>query len=199
MRKVEIGELKEIDAKEIKYLFHKSGNPINEALMLQDLMQNYTQQEVSKTLEISQGQISKRLRLLRLHPVLQERLKTGEIRPSTAYVLSKLSPETQKEYMNQEKITLKEVEERRRKEVISKEVMETLDKLLPTLRQNPANYQSSYWKAVELQEKVENGTIKIPKRCINTVVEILQEIQNAAFKSSQTSQVVNKKNEELKK
>lgn len=128
MEKVEIGELKEIDAKEVKYLFHKSGNPIEEALMIQDLMRDRTQQEVAKILEISQPQISKRLRLLHLHPILQERLKNGNLRPSTAYVLSKLPTQVQRLYLNQEKVTLREVEAKRRQQAISKEVMEILEK-----------------------------------------------------------------------
>ena len=46
------------------------------------------------------------------------------------------------------------------------------------------NYSLSYWKAVELQEKVENGTIKIHKNYINKVIGILREVQEAAYKEA---------------
>lgn len=181
MEEIEVGELKEIDAKEVRYLYHKSGNPLEEALMIQKLMGDRPQHKVAKILEISQGQISKRLRLLTLHPILQERLRNGDLHASTAYALSKLAPELQKEYVDQEKVTLKEVETKCREQAISKEVMSLLDKSIDLPRNPPADYQRSYWKAVELQEKVENGTIKIHKNYVERVLGILREIQKAAF------------------
>jgi ParB-like chromosome segregation protein Spo0J len=102
--------------------------------MLQDLIEKFgNQQTVAKMLEISQGQISKRLRLLNLLPPLQKRLLNGELRPSTAYALSKLPDHVQKEYVNKERIFLKEVEAKRRKLTISKE----LEDLLETPIENP--------------------------------------------------------------
>jgi len=43
------------------------------------------------------------------------------------------------------------------------------------------NYERSYWKAVELQEKVERDKIKLPYArgaTINRVIELLKEIQS---------------------
>jgi len=51
----------------------------------------------------------------------------------------------------------------------------------------PADYQKSYWKAVELQEKVEQGKIKIHKNYVHTVIQILRDIQNAAWESSESA------------
>ena len=43
------------------------------------------------------------------------------------------------------------------------------------------DYSKSYWKAVELQEKVEQGKIKIHKNYIKTVIDVLKQIQKSAF------------------
>lgn len=122
----EIGKMKEIQE---KYLHHKEGNPLDEAFMIRDLMENLnlTQQEVSEETELSQPQISKRLSLLNLIPELQDRLRSGNLRVSTAYQLSKLPQDVQREYLEQEWITLKEVEAKRRDLRISEEVLDLLE------------------------------------------------------------------------
>lgn len=124
--RVEIGEAKEIETEHIRYLYHKSGNPIDEAELIQDLMKSRTQKEVAKLLGLSQGQISKRLRLLTLQPELQRRLRSSALRPSTAYALTTLPKEIQKEYVSHEKITLKDVKQKRRNHTVSHEIMEHL-------------------------------------------------------------------------
>jgi len=43
------------------------------------------------------------------------------------------------------------------------------------------NYEKSYWKAVELMEKVYEGKIKLHKVDIEAVIGLLREIQNVAF------------------
>lgn len=128
LKEVEIGELREIDAKDIRYRFHKAGNPLKEALMLQDLLEKFgNQQAVASLVEISQGQISKRLRLLGLVEPLQKRLLNGELRASTAYALSKLPDHIQKEFINRDKVFLKDVEEKLRKLAITEELEDLLE------------------------------------------------------------------------
>jgi len=168
-KNVEIGELKKIDAKDIIYLFHKSGNPIDEALMIERLMKDRTQHEVATILEISQGQISKRLRLLKLHPILQERLRSGQLRPSTAYILSKLPPEAQQEYVNREKVTLKEVEAKHRQQVISKEFMDLVDKPFPELPFAGPQSQGEWRKARKKPVVVEFREVDGDNEVIHTL------------------------------
>jgi len=122
----EIGSQKDIKTKALLYRYHKSGNPLKEALMIQELMKTHTQEEVGELLKLSQGQISKRLRLLSLHPDLQFRLLHDKLRPSTAYALSKLSEAKQREYLTKDRITLKEVEATHRNEAITEELMQHL-------------------------------------------------------------------------
>ena len=124
----EIGYAKEI----YEYLHHRTGNPLEEALMIRDLMEKYklTQKQVAKETGLSQGQISKRLRLLKLHPELQERLRENKLLPSIAYELSKLPTEIQLALLKEEKITLKKVEEKKRELVINKEIYELLEQRL---------------------------------------------------------------------
>jgi len=122
----EVGFQKDIDSESVRYRYHKSGNPYEEALMIQELMRDRTQKEVSIILDISQGQISKRLRLLSLLPELQKMLLEDKLKPSTAYALSKLPTKTQKDFLSRNRITLKEAEAARRQQIISKELMEHL-------------------------------------------------------------------------
>lgn len=124
----EIGSQTDIKTKDLIYRYHRSGNPLKEALLIRELMdaQKHTQEDVGKLLQLSQGQISRRLRLLSLHPDLQFKLLHDKLRPSTAYALSKLGADKQKEYLLREHITLKEVEATHRSEVMTNELMQHL-------------------------------------------------------------------------
>ena len=123
-------EIKEIgEAREIvnRYLLHKSGNPMDEALMLKELLDlGLTQKEIKEVTGFSQPQISKRLKLLTLIPEIQEQVRQGKIRPSTAYELSKLPPEKQKEILKNKRVTFKLAKEMCRVFKISKEIEELL-------------------------------------------------------------------------
>lgn len=126
---VEVGTLKEIESQDIRYRYHKSGNPIDEAYMIQRLMESddYTQKKVANILEISQGQVSKRLRLLNLLPELQEQLKKGELRASTAYAMSKLPRDEQRKLASKEHLYLKDVKAKRRELAVTNELKNFLE------------------------------------------------------------------------
>jgi ParB-like chromosome segregation protein Spo0J len=158
----EVGSQKDIKTKSLLYRYHKSGNPLKEARMIQGLLKAHSQEDVATLLELSQGQISKRLRLLSLLPQLQNRLLKGTLRPSTAYALSKLSPDKQKEYLTKDRITLKEVEADHRKEILTKELMEhlTSDGLsqpLPSL----GNTDSSSELSAENREEIRHTLLEL--------------------------------------
>lgn len=139
VEKQEIGELKEIGAQDILYLFHREGNPLSQALMIKALLDGgWTQQGIAQETGMSQPKISMRLKLLNLHPNLQERALKGDILPSTCWKLANLPLEEQEAYIAREKIPFKEVEERCRRLALTEEVMEVLDTPLPTEeRPNP--------------------------------------------------------------
>ena len=46
-----------------------------------------------------------------------------------------------------------------------------------------ANYEKSYWKAVEIQEQLYEGKRKVCKRDFEVVIAFLREIQNCAFEA----------------
>lgn len=99
-----------------KDVFLINQNPAVEAEMLKSLMDGfYTQPELSELLGISQPQISKRLKLLNLTPALFKKLKTGELLPSIARELAGFDKNVQKKYEEKEKVTLKEVLNKRRR------------------------------------------------------------------------------------
>lgn len=129
-KEIEVGKLKEIDSKDVKWLYHKSGSPIEEAYMIKRLMDEdgLTQSEVAGKLEISQGQVSKRLRLFSLLPQFQDKLRRGELRPSTAYALSRLPLERQKDFLTEKNVFLKAVEAKTRELAVSEELAELLEK-----------------------------------------------------------------------
>jgi len=107
---IEIGEARKIKVEEKGYLHHRPGNPALEAKLIKDLMEHgQDQTEIAKTLGMSQGQVSKRLRLLKLIPQFFAMLEAGDLRPSTAYQLARLDPSIQLEYANRGiHITLKQ-------------------------------------------------------------------------------------------
>ena len=87
--------------------YHRSPSPALEAEMFKRLMDaGLTQQEVAKTLNISQGQVSQRLRILSLIPEFLAMLRSGELRPCIAYELAGLDEETQRKLLAEEKLTL---------------------------------------------------------------------------------------------
>jgi len=130
----EIGNAKTIME---KWLLHHSGNPMSEALMLKELSEltvenkPLTQNQIKDLTGFSQAQISKRLRLLSLIPELQDRVLNWEMCSSTAYQLSRLPPEKQKEFLGQEYITFVEASEAARQQAVSKELLDLVESPLP--------------------------------------------------------------------
>jgi len=109
---IEIGSAKEVLD---KYIHHRPGAPLEEARMFEELLSVMEfQTEVAKFCEVSPGYVSKRLQLLKLIPELQDMLREGKMKASTAYVLSKLSEDVQREYLDEDYITLKESKTRSR-------------------------------------------------------------------------------------
>ena len=52
---------------------------------------------------------------------------------------------------------------------------------MPMIDDYWVDYSQSYWKALALREKVEKGEIKIHKNYIDVVVDLLHQIQKAAW------------------
>ena len=98
----------------------RGGDVATELYVIQRLKdEGYKLSEIAAELGMSKADVSRRLSINNnLIEPLKERVKAGELRLSTAWELSKLSPEVQEEYVNAEKITLAEVQERRRMETI---------------------------------------------------------------------------------
>jgi len=164
----EIGEAREIIQ---KYLLHKSGNPFEEALMLKELYDlGLTQKEIKELTGFSQPQISKRLRLLGLIPELQKRLMDGELKPSVAYELTKLSREKQREFAKRERIILKDVMEVVRREAITDEILDLVE--TPVLD----NHDSVQYKLLKAQEILETVTGEKPV-IVRSVEEFLKAVR----------------------
>jgi len=129
----EIGSAREL----AEYLLHLEGEPIEQAVMIEDLLgKGWTQEQLGEAVGWSQPQISSRLKLLDLHPELQERARKGEIKKSVAWELASMPLEEQERFIGQEKILLKDVEEERRKLALTDEVMDVLN--APLLPEEPA-------------------------------------------------------------
>ncbi len=89
---------------------HRSDNPGSEATMLKRLMDGgITQEKLAAMLQVSQAQISKRIRLLSLTSKLFERLNRGELKPSIARELAKLPKKEQAPFENRDSITLEDL------------------------------------------------------------------------------------------
>lgn len=97
----------------------RSDNPGLEARMLKRLLDaGRTQEGLAALLQVSQAQISKRIRLLKLTPKLFEKLNRGDLKPSIARELAKLPQKDQAAYEKNEKITLKDIREATRQETL---------------------------------------------------------------------------------
>ena len=46
------------------------------------------------------------------------------------------------------------------------------------------NYEKSYWKAIEIQERVEQGKIKFCERDVQRVIDLMRLIADVAFKEA---------------
>jgi len=124
----EIGEARKIE----KYLLHLEGKPIDQAIMIRDLLsKGWTQEKIAEHIGWSQSKISFKLKLLDLHPKLQERAQRGELLPSVAWNLANMPREAQEKYVGVSKIRLKDVREERRRLAITDEIMEVLNEPLP--------------------------------------------------------------------
>lgn len=49
------------------------------------------------------------------------------------------------------------------------------------------NYENSYWKALEIREKIEQGQIKLCKRDAQKVCDLLSDVANAPFREAGVS------------
>jgi len=94
--------------------FQRTDNPALEAELIDRLIKErgLKKTEVAKLLNVSNSHITKRLRLLNLIPEIFEKLKKFEISITVARELAKLSPEDQKEYLEnpESKWTIEDVE-----------------------------------------------------------------------------------------
>lgn len=112
------------------YNFQRSPNPMMEAIHINELIeeQDYTQKELAHELGCTQSKISKRLKLLELIDELRNRLKRGDLPKSVGYELAKLSEQKQREIADEKDvITLKDVKEEKRKEVVENLDMEQIE------------------------------------------------------------------------
>jgi len=128
----------EVLGSEVKRYAHISGGDTNLALAIAKLRKGgdiatelsvieqlrtlgYLQSKIARELNMSRADVSRRLSIIdNLISPLKERVVDAELRISTAWELSKLSPEVQEEYAEKDNITLAEVQERRRIETIGK-------------------------------------------------------------------------------
>lgn len=98
----------------------RSPNPAVEAENIKFLLdKGYDQQRLAGALRVSQSQISKRLLLLKLIPLLFSKLKSGKLKPSIARELAKMPQEKQAMFAERERITLKDVRGERREEILA--------------------------------------------------------------------------------
>lgn len=112
------------------YNFQRSPNPMMEAHHIYELIKGhgYTQKELAHELGCTQSKISKRLGLLNLIDELQDKLEGGKLPKSVGYELSKLSGDKQREIAESEgPITLKDVKEEKRLEVVENLDMERIE------------------------------------------------------------------------
>lgn len=122
--KREIGTARDI----LDYIFHIEGSPIEQAEAIKELIdRGYKQKDIARMLGWSTARVSQRLAYLKLIPPLRERARRGEISKYTAWHLAHLPEEKQREFIDKEKIRLRDAEEARRETVISSEVMEIIN------------------------------------------------------------------------
>ena len=121
----EIGTVKDIDVENLKFRYHRSGNPAEEALMLKELMgdKKMSQRDVAKLLGVNQAHISRRLKLLTLSDALFQRVLKGEIKARTGYQLARLPAEKQAEFEGVKKVTMKASEAAVREFVLNEDVV----------------------------------------------------------------------------
>ncbi|MFA5217034.1 ParB/RepB/Spo0J family partition protein [Sulfuricurvum sp.] len=101
--------------------FWRSPNPVMDARILKEFIdEGMNQTAITNTLGISQGQISKRLSLLSLLPGLLQQVENGTLAANVGYMLAKLSEKEQQKYLDSgEHITIKDLEEVKRQEVVA--------------------------------------------------------------------------------
>jgi len=127
----EVGEAREIAQDDAEFIYHTSDNPAEEALMIHNLIEKgMSRREIAKKTGMSPAKITKRYKLIELPRELFQMILDGKLKSSTAYQLTKLPEEWQKQFIGKEKITLDEVE-KLRKSLVSKEVMELLEEDQP--------------------------------------------------------------------
>ena len=123
----EIGTVKEIDVEQLRFIYHRSGNPAEEALMLKELMdKGMSQRDVAKLLGVNHAHVSRRLKLLTLSDALFQRVLKGEIKARTGYQLARLPKEKQAEFEGVEKVTMKLSEAAVREFVLNEDVVKLI-------------------------------------------------------------------------
>ena len=87
----EIGKVEEISLDgDVKLVVHTCGDPYQEAQAASILLSyGWTQTQVSKVLNLSQTNISKRLRLLELEGGNIDRLRQGSLKITPAYYMTR--------------------------------------------------------------------------------------------------------------
>lgn len=167
----EIGKAKSID----EWIVHVRGKPIEEAIFINYLIEElgYTPQEVHNSLELSRGVISRRLKLLTLSPKLIKRIQNGEIKPRTAYYISKLPKNQQTNYETQEKVTLKEIHSKVRETLMSEAFKDLLNE--PIIIEKEEKLDSSFSVLEHAKELIESLC-----NLVENEPEILSDIRSEA-------------------
>jgi len=143
----ELGRAEEL----LSYLVHIEADPIRKGLLIAELIDRHgwTQREIAEKTGWSRTRISELYKAVKgLIPELLERALKGEIRASTALELSKLPPEEQRAFIDERRITLSMVQERRRELAVSREIINLLTS--PLIEGNPGSSESDILKTFDI-------------------------------------------------
>jgi len=124
--RVELGRVEEI----LRFLVHIEADPVRKGLLIKELHERHGMKlvEISRRTNWSLPWISELYRVAReLIPELLERVLRGELKATVGVELSKLPPDVQRRFIEVDRITIKMVEEERRKLALSPEVLEVID------------------------------------------------------------------------
>jgi len=119
----EIGAAEDIELEKEIERVHYRGSPFEEAELIKRMGDaGFSQKEIGSRLRLSQPQVAKRLALFNLTPRLFARLRDGSLRPSVAYMLSRMGAEAQTRFESERRVTVKDVSTQRRSALISSEL-----------------------------------------------------------------------------
>ena len=146
---VEIGEAREILLDRL-YIVHRRGDAVEEARIIKGLMDRYglSQNDLASLLGVSQMQVSRLLNLLTLEPEFLERIAEGTLKHSTAFELAKLPVRERLEFLDREKILLKDVV-RRRRDLRIEEPLKGIAREEP-----PLEGAERWWAGLPREEKI---------------------------------------------